>query len=45
VMGSLVSISNYPGVKSVDVVPFEGKYDSYIDKLDELVSILMKCTA
>lgn len=45
VMCSLVTISNYPGVKCVDVVPFEGKYDSYIDNLDELVSILMKSTA
>lgn len=41
VLNCLNSLLRYPGVCRVDILPIEGDYDTFIDKYDELLSILM----
>ena len=42
VMKCLNSLVKYAGVSRVDILPIEGHYDSFIEKVDDLFAILMK---
>jgi hypothetical protein len=42
VMNCLNSLAKYPGVSCVDVLPIEEKYDNFVEKFDNLLTILMK---
>ncbi len=42
VMNCLNNLVKYSGVSRVDVLPIEGHYDNFIEKLDDLFAILMR---
>jgi hypothetical protein len=42
VMDCLNNLVKYSGVSRVDILPVEGHYDTFIEKFDNLFSILMK---
>jgi hypothetical protein len=43
VVNCLYRLGKYSGVSRVHVLPFNKEYDSFIENIDSLVTILMKC--
>lgn len=42
VMNCLNSLVKYSGVSRVDILPIEGHFDTFIEKIDDLHAILMR---